>query len=59
MAIEVKLRAKKRRIYDQLDRYAAHDEVKELILMTNTPLTLPAHIRGKFVHYLSLGRAWL
>lgn len=59
VVIEVKLRAPRRRILDQLLRYAAHDEVREIILMTNTAIDLPATIGGKPAYCISLGAAWL
>lgn len=59
IAIEVKIRGSKRRIYDQVRRYAEHDAVKELILVTNVPTGFPKEVNGKPVYVLNLAKAWL
>lgn len=60
IAIEVKIKgARKRLVFRQLTRYAAHERVTALILVTNLAMGLPAEIGGKPVHVVSLGRAWL
>ena len=59
LAIEVKIRAPKMAIFRQLRRYAAHDRVRGLLLLSNTAMGLPAEIDGKPACILSLGRAWL
>lgn len=60
VAIEVKLRGwSKLDVLRQLERYAAFDEVREIMLATNLAMGLPAEIMGKPAHIVSLGRAWL
>lgn len=60
IAVEVKLHgAKKMSVFRQLKRYAAHDDVNELVLVTNLSMGLPPEIEGKPAYYASLGAAWL
>lgn len=59
IGIEAKVRYPKRSIYRQLQRYAGHDALKALILVTGTAMGLPAQILGKPVFYVSLGRSAL
>lgn len=60
IALEVKLRGQRKKgIYMQLRRYAQHNTVRSLILVTNVSMGLPAQIEGKDAYYVSLGRAWL
>lgn len=58
-AIEVKIKQGRKRILLQLDRYASHPEVDAIILVSATQLNLPNMLRGKPVHFISLGKAWL
>jgi hypothetical protein len=57
--IEAKTNCNKRHIYRQLERYAKHEAIDALILVTGTALGLPATINGKPVFFVSLGRAAL
>ena len=60
IGIECKLRrTPKTRIFKQLRRYAEHDQIKSLILVSNTAMGLPAEIEGKPAYMVSLGRAWM
>lgn len=60
IAVEVKLKgAAKRSIFRQLKRYAEHDAVQAIVLVTNLSMGMPAEIAGKPAYYVSLGRAWL
>jgi hypothetical protein len=59
VGIEAKARYNKRAIYRQLERYAAHDAIDALILVTGTAMGLPAEIGGKPVYIVSTGRASL
>ncbi|MDI5832514.1 hypothetical protein OCF84_21660 (plasmid) [Shewanella xiamenensis] len=59
LALEIKLKAPKRAIYRQLCRYAEHDTVKAVVLMSGTPMNLPNEILGKPTALISLGGAWL
>lgn len=58
--VEIKLRgARKKDVYRQLQRYAGHDTIEGLLLVSNLSMGLPAEIEGKPVWFLSLGQAWL
>lgn len=60
VAVECKLRgASKRAIYRQVRRYADSDEVRAVLLVTNTAMGLPAEIKGCPTYVVSLGEAWL
>lgn len=59
IGIEVKIKGSKRSIYKQVERYAAIEGIKELILITNNPMGFPEQINGKDCYVLNLGRAWL
>lgn len=57
--IEVKIKGAPRAILRQLERYAAHDDIGALVLVSSVAMGLPAAINGKPVEIVSLGRAWL
>lgn len=60
IGIEVKLRgARKKAVYRQLCRYAAHPRVNALILASNLSMGLPGQIEGKDAYFVKLGEAWL
>lgn len=60
VVVEVKVRgARKVAIWKQLKRYAGHEAVTALVLVTNLSMGLPADVDGKPAWYVSLGRAWL
>lgn len=61
VVIECKMKNKARRIdiYKQLERYAAHDEVKAIVLASNVLMGLPQEINGKPVYSASLSRGWI
>lgn len=59
IAVEVKTRYQRKAIYRQLERYAAHDKVRGIILITGTSMGLPAEIKGKPTILVSLGEGWL
>jgi len=60
VAIEVKLHhARPADVLRQLTRYAAHDCVRTIFLVSNRAMALPPEINGKPLHYISLGRGWL
>ena len=60
VAVEVKLkRNQPASILRQLERYARHDAVQAIVLVTNRAMGLPPEINGKPAYYVSLGRAWL
>lgn len=58
--VEVKMNAAQARpIVRQLTRYAAHVDVRAVVLASNKALDLPTMLVGKPVFAVSLGRAWL
>ncbi len=59
IAVEVKIYGQRREIFRQLTRYAQHERVKELLLVTNLAMGLPPEINGKPARRIDLGRAWL
>lgn len=59
IAIEVKIGGSRRAIFRQLERYAEHDAVGEIVLATNVPMNLPAEINGKPTAIAALGMGWL
>ena len=60
LAIECKLIGQpKRGIYRQLARYAVHDSVTGILLVTNVSMGLPEDIDGKPAYFFSLGKGWL
>lgn len=59
IAMEVKLRASKMEIWRQLCRYARHDRVTGVMLVSNTAMPLPPAIEGKPAAVINLGKAWL
>lgn len=59
IAIEVKIKGQKRAIYRQLVRYATHEKVKNVILLTGVSMGLPSEIEGKPTYFGSLSRGWL
>lgn len=59
VAIEAKARYAKRSIYRQLERYAAHEGVSDIILVTGTAMGMPPEINGKSILVVSIGMAFL
>jgi hypothetical protein len=60
LVIEVKIRgAQKMAVYRQLERYAEHDIVQAVMLITSLAMGLPPAINGKPTYYASLGKGWL
>ena len=60
VAVECKLRgARKIEVFQQLRRYAEHDEVRALVLVSNVAMGLPPEINGKPVYAARLSRGWL
>ena len=59
VGVEVKVKGVARSIFKQLQRYAQHDEVDCIILLTNKSMGLPALIEGKPAYYVNMGKAWL
>lgn len=59
IVLEVKTRCPKKAIFRQLERYAKHDDVHGLILLSGTSMGLPSDITGKPCAIVSLGEGWL
>jgi hypothetical protein len=59
VAIEVKIKGAKAAIYRQLERYAAHECVTSILLVSSRSMHLPALINGKPTLVASLSRGWL
>lgn len=59
VGVEVKIKGGKREIYHQMERYAAHDVLKELILVSNVAMGFPPALKGKPIYFLNLAKAWL
>jgi hypothetical protein len=59
VVLEVKRRCPRKTIYRQLERYAKHETVIGLILLTGTSMGLPPEINGKPAILASLGVGWL
>lgn len=59
IGIEVKIKGSKLNIFRQIERYAQFEVIKRLILVTNVPMGMPELVKGKPIHIVNLGRAWL
>lgn len=59
IAVELKINAAKRQIFRQMERYAMHDCVEELVLASACAVGLPPRINGKPVFVVSLGTTGL
>ena len=59
IGIEAKTRCNKRSIWRQIERYATHESISALILITGTPVGLPPEVNGKPLYFVSLGRTFL
>lgn len=59
VAVEVKIKGQRKAIYRQLERYAAHNQVKAVVLVTSVAMTLPPEIGGKPATVASLSKGWL
>ena len=59
IAVEVKIKGNRSQIIRQLQRYAAHNSVSEIILLTARSIILPPLICGKPTITVSLSRAWI
>lgn len=55
VAVELKIRAQRKAIYRQLERYAQHDIVYGLVLVTASALGMPKEINRKPVYVVQLG----
>lgn len=62
IAVECKLSGRghgKMAIFKQVERYAQHEQVLALVLITNVAMGLPPTINGKPVYLARLARGWM
>lgn len=59
IGIEAKVKGSKLNIFRQVERYAAFDQIKRLVLITNVPMGMPPLVKGKPVYIVNLAKAWL
>lgn len=59
VVIELKIKAQRKSIYRQLERYAQHSDIDALILYTATAMHLPEKINEKPAFVASMGAGWL
>lgn len=59
IAVELKVRCSPRIIMRQLQRYAAHDTVKSIILISASAVSMPDSMNGKPVYVVNLGAGYL
>lgn len=59
IACEVKIKGRRMAIYRQLERYAQHENVRAILLVTALPMGLPEFIKGKPTFIASLNQGWL
>lgn len=59
IAVEMKVKGQRMAIYRQLVRYATHDQVQEIVLLSARCMGLPEAIHGKPAAVASLSRAFL
>jgi hypothetical protein len=59
IAVEIKIKGQKKAIYRQLERYAQHEVVTSIVLLTSVSMGLPETINNKNAYAGSLSRGWL
>lgn len=59
IALELKIKCNRRHMLRQLERYAAHDCIDSLVLMTVSATGMPAEICGKPLFVVKLGLSGL
>jgi hypothetical protein len=59
VVLEAKTRQPKKAIYRQITRYAQHEQVEAIILVTGTATGMPEEIDGKPVYVVSAGAGML
>lgn len=59
IAVEVKIGGSAAEILRQLERYAKHERVSALLLVTNVPMRVPSLMNGKPVTVARLGVSWM
>lgn len=59
IVLEMKTRARRMQIFRQLERYALHENVHGIVLLSATAMILPAEINGKPAARASMGSAWI
>lgn len=59
IALELKIRANRKRIFRQLERYATYSQIDAIVLLTASAMGLPALIGDKPAYFVHLGRSSL
>ncbi|HWJ71895.1 MAG TPA: hypothetical protein VNX29_01900 [Kaistia sp.] len=59
VGVEVKIGGSAPAIYRQLRRYAEHEDIRALLLVTSVAMSLPAQILGKDAAIARMGVAWI
>lgn len=59
IGIEVKINVQASKVYEQLERYAQNEKVKELVLVTTKTMGLPKTINNKPVYLHNISKSWL
>ena len=59
IALEMKLKGSRSQILRQIERYAEHDQVQEIILLTGRCMHIPDEINGKRAVVVWMSGAWL
>ena len=59
IGIEIKVKGQVTSIYRQCKRYAKHDEIETLVLITSVAMNLPKEIENTPSHVLRIGMSWL
>lgn len=59
IAVELKVKCSPRVMMRQLQRYAGHDKVEAIILVTATVTSMPDSMNGKPVYVVNLGAGYL
>jgi hypothetical protein len=59
VAVELKLKGSRSAHIRQCNRYALHDAVSAVVLLTGRCTDMPSTINGKPAAFVSLSRAWL
>jgi hypothetical protein len=59
IALELKIKGNRRAILRQMERYASHEAVDSLILLTGAAMGMPPRLNDKPVYVVQLGRMGL
>lgn len=60
VGVEVKINSRNKvKIFRQLERYAKHEQITSLILVTSHPMGLPETIMGKDAYLINISAGWI